>query len=62
MGIEATYYPSLPGVPSYLIAEGGDIIELHPALDGDHQLIINGDCDVVAVESSSWGSLKSLYR
>ena len=51
----------------------GPVVYLHNAL-GDPdcspprpcpvipQLIINGDCDVVGVADSTWGSVKSLYR
>jgi hypothetical protein len=69
--IEGVYYSTIDpvqGPPAVLIAPGGPAIELHPALGAEPnevslpQLIINGDCDVVAVEGSSWGALKSLYR
>jgi hypothetical protein len=74
--IEGTYFSSIDppqGPPGVLIAPGGPVVYLHNAL-GDPdcapprpcptipQLIINGDCDVVGVEDSTWGSVKSLYR
>lgn len=71
MFIEGVYYSTIDpvsGPPAVLVAPGGPALQLNNAL-GDPlngndvpQLIINGDCDVVSVEDSSWGSLKSLYR
>ena len=64
-GIEFSLLPS--GAPAYLEAPGSTGIELHPAI-GDPtnhflpQLIINGDCNVVGAEETTWGGVKSLYR
>jgi len=55
------------GPPAYEATGTDTIVELHPAL-GDPwdfeipQLVINGDCDPVGVEESTWGNVKSLYR
>jgi len=69
--IQGVYFSTIDpnsGPPAVLVAPGGPAVALHPALGSEPyegpipQLIINGDCDVVGVEDSSWGSLKSLYR
>jgi len=69
--IEGVYYSTIDpnsGPPAVLVAPGGPAVALNPALGSEPyegplpQLILNGDCDVVGVEGSSWGSLKSLYR
>lgn len=64
-GIEFSLLPS--GAPAYLEVPGSTGVELHLAI-GDPinpsipQMIINGDCNVVGTEESTWGGLKSLYR
>mgnify|MGYP003572157740 FL=1 len=69
--IEGVYYSTIDpvqGPPAVLVAPGGPALQLYDALgvpgSGEErpQLILNGDCDVVSVEDSTWGSLKSLYR
>jgi hypothetical protein len=68
--IEGVYFSTIDppaGPAGYLIAPGGPVAQLRPALSDEFgtslpQLIINGDCDVVGVEDSTWGSVKSLYR
>ncbi len=66
--IQGIYFSLLPnGAPAYLEASGSTGLELHPALGSPHnpflpQLIINGDCNVVATEEATWGGVKSLYR
>ena len=70
--INGVYFSTIDpvgGPPAVLVAPSPDavVIELHNAIgdpfNGDlPQLIMNGDCDVVGVEDSSWGSVKSLFR
>ncbi len=70
--IEGVYFSlidPIQGPPAYLEAVGSAGVEIHPAIGdplgqtgGLPQLIMNGDCDVVAVEESSFGSVKSLFR
>ncbi|MCK9996125.1 MAG: hypothetical protein KAH56_07575 [Candidatus Krumholzibacteria bacterium] len=63
VAIENIYFHLLPdAVPAYLEASGSTGVELHPAIYGPYQLIINGDCNVVATEEATWGGVKSLYR
>ena len=70
--IEGVYFSlidPIQGPPAYLEASGSTGVELHPAI-GDPlnagarlpQLIMNGDCFVVSVEETSFGSVKSLFR
>jgi len=63
--IEGTYFPLLPnGQPAYLEAVGSDGVALWQAINGPEtpQLSMNCDCAPVAIEASSWGNVKSLYR
>ena len=63
--IEGIYFPLLPnGQPAYLEASGSDGVALWQAINGPEtpQLSMNCDCAPVAVEASSWGNVKSLYR
>jgi len=63
--IEGIYFSLLAnGQPAYLEASGSDGVALWQAISGPEtpQLSMNGDCVPVAVEASSWGNLKSLYR
>jgi len=62
--IERIYFPSIPGVPSYL-TDAGDIIEMRQSTGGpyDPVFILNGDClGPVATEETTFDNLKSLYR
>jgi len=60
--VDGIYFSTLPnGQPAYLEVPGSNGVGLYQAIDGP-QLTMNGDCQPVAVESSSWGNLKSLYR
>ncbi len=62
--IERIYFPSLPGVPSYLDGDG-NIIEMRQSTGGpyDPVFILNGDCfGPVATEETTFDNLKSLYR
>jgi len=70
--VEGVYFSlidPIQGPPAYLEASGSAGVELHNAL-GDPldqsgvipQLTMNGDCWVVSVEESSFGSVKSLFR
>ena len=60
--VDGIFFSLLPnGQPAYLEAPGSNGVGLYQAIDGP-QLTMNGDCQPVAVESSSWGNLKSLYR
>ncbi len=70
--IEGVYFSLIDpinGPPAYLEASGSAGVALHNAL-GDPldqsgvipQLTMNGDCWVVSVEESSFGSVKSLFR
>jgi len=63
--IEGIYFSLLPnGQPAYLEAPGSEGVALWQAINGPEtpQLSMNCDCAPVAVEASSWGNLKSLYR
>ncbi len=68
-GIYFSLIDPIEGPPAYLEASGSTGVVLHNAL-GDPldqsgvipQLTMNGDCWVVAVEESSFGSVKSLFR
>jgi hypothetical protein len=70
--IEGVYFSlidPIQGPPAYLEASGSEGVALNPAF-GDPfnpqdlvpQLVMNGDCTVVSVEESSFGSVKSLFR
>ncbi len=60
--VDGIYFNTLPnGQPAYLEAPGSSGVSLYQAIEGP-QLSMNADCQPVAVESSSWGNLKSLYR
>ena len=63
--IEGIYFSLLDnGQPAYLDFSGSPGVALWQAISGPEtpQLSMNGDCVPVAVEASSWGNLKSLYR
>ena len=68
-GVYFSLIDPIQGPPAYLEAFGGAGVALHNAL-GDPldqsgvvpQLTMNGDCWVVGVEESSFGSVKSLFR
>jgi len=63
--IEGIYFSLLDnGQPAYLDVSGSNGVALWQAISGPEtpQLSMNGDCVPVAVEASSWGNLKSLYR
>jgi hypothetical protein len=63
--IEGTYFHLLPnGQPAYLDVSGSEGVALWQAINGPEtpQLSMNCDCAPVAVEASSWGNVKSLYR
>jgi hypothetical protein len=63
--VQGTFFPLLPnGQPAYLEASGSDGVALWQAINGPEtpQLSMNCDCAPVAVEASSWGNVKSLYR
>ena len=68
-GVYFSLIDPIEGPPAYLEAPGSAGVALHNAL-GDPldqsgvipQLTMNGDCWVVAVEESSFGSVKSLFR
>ena len=70
--VEGVYFSlinPIQGPPAYLEASGSTGLELHPAIGdplgqapGLAQLTMNGDCAPVAVEESSFGSVKSLFR
>lgn len=69
--IEGVYFSAInpiQGPPAYVVDPGGsEFVELHNAIGDPHngdlpQLVINGDCEPVAVEESTWGNVKSLYR
>ena len=63
--IQSVYFPSLPGVPNFLVDGGtGELIELRQSTGGadDPVFVVNTQDIPVATESTSFDSLKSLYR
>jgi len=63
--ISGIYFSLLDnGQPAYLANPGGSGVALWQSIGGadDPQLSMNCGCAPVAVEESTWGGLKSLYR
>jgi hypothetical protein len=63
--IMPVFSPSIPGVPSYLADAQADIlVEMRQSTGGpsDPVFVVNTDPVPVATESTSFDSLKSLYR
>ncbi len=63
--IQPVYFPSLPGVPSFLVdGDSGELVELRQSTGGadDAVFVVNSESVPVATESTSFDSLKSLYR
>ena len=61
--LTASSSPSLPGGLPVVQEAGGDLMTLGTSTGGPDipVAMVNGDCPV-AVESDTWGGLKSLYR
>ncbi len=63
--IDSVYFSSLDGVPSFLVdADTGELVEMHQSTGGanDQVFLVNADNIPVATESTTFDSLKSLYR
>lgn len=62
--ISNVYFPSIPGVPSYLAdADNAEIVEMRQSTGGGAPVfVVNEELIPVATESTSFDNLKSLYR
>jgi len=63
--IDSVYFPSLPGVPNFLVNGGtGELVELRQSTGGadDPVFVVNTQDVPVATETTSFDNLKSLYR
>ena len=63
--IEPVYFASISGVPSYLAnADTGELVEMHQSTGGpnDQVFVVNNEVVPVATETTTFDSLKSLYR
>ncbi len=63
--IKPIYFSSIPGVPCYLVnGSSGELIEMRQSTGGpdDAVFVVNSETVPVSTQSTSFDSLKSLYR